>query len=120
MLRASSFLVDIMPTVLALSGFELELQGYAGFVHNDIPVDRSIYSHCFRGKHCASIIKNGKRYIHHFHKRPDELYDLLSDPEERSNIIKSQPEMAERLLNELLDWRLGVIRYYDNFYKLGR
>jgi arylsulfatase A-like enzyme len=34
-----------------------------------------------------------------------ELYDLASDREERNDIAKARPEVAERLLEKLLAWR---------------
>ena len=40
-------------------------------------------------------------YIHQTSDLPDELYNLLEDPGEKSNVIDEYPDVAERLRSRL-------------------
>ena len=37
-----------------------------------------------------------------------ELYDLATDPGERTNLVDDRPEVAERLHQALVAWREGI------------
>jgi hypothetical protein len=40
------------------------------------------------------------------------LFDVTTDPGERHNLLRSQPEMAKRLQGVLSLWRDGQLAYY--------
>jgi len=49
---------------------------------------------------CAQVVHQACAcwsYIHRPQGQPDELYDLLNDPQERHNLIDACPEEAQRL-----------------------
>jgi hypothetical protein len=39
-----------------------------------------------------------------------ELFDLQTDPAEKTNLIEQQPATAEKLQTALRDWQKGVLR----------
>lgn len=60
-------------------------------------------------------IREGKyKLVEWFEKSIDnekgaiELYDLLTDPGERHNLVDSLPQVSSRLLNKLKTWRINV------------
>jgi hypothetical protein len=57
-------------------------------------------------------IKGYEKFIYHFGKQPDELFDLRRDPLEKRNLAgrKSEEEL-EQLRTDLLEWhaRTGAL-----------
>ena len=51
--------------------------------------------------------------MHHFGNRPDEVFDLADDPDERNNLIGDvDAERHKALRSDLLHWRSEVRAEY--------
>lgn len=100
--------LDIAPTVLQLLGFSLEsgeFQGSSLLVpHPDVPVRAA----CYDPGTCLAWVKGDEKFIHHFGRRPDELFDLASDPHETINLADRFSQRAAELRRDLLDWDRAV------------
>ena len=60
-------------------------------------------------------LKGTEKYIHHFDDRPEELFDLATDPAERNNLAgeRSPAELKKRRA-ELLAWRAKIRAMYGD------
>lgn len=52
----------------------------------------------------SAIRKGDHKLIHFFEDHLDELYNLKADPEEKTNLAATQPELARQLRQELEVW----------------
>jgi hypothetical protein len=60
------------------------------------------------------------KYVWHDHGN-DMLFDVVNDPDERWNIIKSKPEVARKLRKEMEEFLMSIEqRYYRDFFRPGR
>ena len=94
--------VDILPSVMAYQGYEIESPFYPGVSFlNDIPA-RDIFLECVTPQYCSAIIdgESGYKLIHNYDRRADSLFDLRNDPDERNDLISS--ENHQRLVRSLL------------------
>jgi len=41
-----------------------------------------------------------------------ELYDISSDPQQRHNLLREQPEVAARMADQLIEWKAGIPERY--------
>lgn len=96
---------DIMPTILDVLGFGNELEALGG--RSLLPMLRgetqALREAVITGYHQAEdrVIRNKEwSYIHRPEGQPDELYNLLSDPGERTNLIDEHPEIARALVSQ--------------------
>jgi arylsulfatase A-like enzyme len=105
--------VDILPTVLDYAGIETNMP-MRGRSLNDLILEKDIeekqvvFSQ-FRDWRYAVRGKEWK-LIQNF--RPEEkleLYNLLEDPKERTNLVESQSDIAQDLLKLLESWKSDVI-----------
>ena len=65
---------------------------------------------CQSDNRCLAQIDGTTKYVHHFGNRPDEVFDLAEDPQERHNLIADiDPERLKALRSDLLHWR-GEVR----------
>lgn len=97
-------LIDLYPTVLAVVGLEAttELEGRALLPLP--PTGRTLFSETGRTRAASAAMSGSLKLI----QRPDgrlQLFDLATDPGEKSNLAKLRPEDADRLLGELVEWR---------------
>lgn len=70
---------------------------------------------CQSDNRCLAQIDGTTKYIHHFGNRPDELFDLAKDPDERVNLIDGvDPAQLKALRSDLLKWRSEVRARYTN------
>lgn len=107
-------LIDVMPTILdflkiktdtKLSGFSL-LNYLDNSNNTNARVDFPKYAiteifNKIHGIDALSIRTEEFKYIH-FKNEEDEFYDLKADPQEKNNIIKLQPKVAEEFHQMLL------------------
>jgi arylsulfatase A-like enzyme/tetratricopeptide (TPR) repeat protein len=91
-------LVDLAPTILDVLGFEIpgDLDGVsliAGGLDPDRPVfAETLFPRIHMGWSELSSLIRGR---FHFIESPDpELYDLVADPAEKTNLVESSPETA--------------------------
>jgi lipoteichoic acid synthase len=100
--------LDIMPTLLKA----LDLKVTRGRMHGvtvwDSPPERVLMSSCMGG--CATRTTDSEAFIHHYGRRPDELYDLRTDPEELKDLAAQYPQLVQRREEELLQFekRIGT------------
>jgi arylsulfatase A-like enzyme len=93
---------DIPVTLLDALGYTSDLDAFQG--RNLMPVIRgevaSIRQAIITGYHEGEdrcIRDKQWSYIRRPNGEPDELYDLMADPQERNNLIDAHPEEAQRL-----------------------
>ncbi|MDN5771012.1 MAG: sulfatase-like hydrolase/transferase [Microlunatus sp.] len=72
-----------------------------------------VRSSCQSDNRCLAVIDGSTKYVHHFGNRPDEVFDLASDPGERHNLISdADPARLRELRSDLLHWRSEVRAEY--------
>jgi arylsulfatase A-like enzyme len=100
--------LDVLPTALALLGYRAEGGRYAGRPVWESGAGRIHYFHCWMERKCAGAIDGTLKLVHHFDERPDELFDLATDPGERVNLADRFPERVASLRADVLRWRRDV------------
>ncbi len=107
--------LDILPTVAELLGYRIEGGDYPGrSLLHPIPADRTLHFSCYHDYKCLASIRGHTKYIYHYGRQPEELFDLAEDPRERHNLAPETPRSElKRLREDLLRWRASVIAAYD-------
>jgi len=103
-------LVDVLPTLLGAAGIAppaglpgLDLQAPGAL---DVPRDRVVWSELLRGpKLRASCDARWKMLTDSRDPGADQLFDLVADPGERTNLVAGQPAQAAR--------RRGLVAAFD-------
>lgn len=110
--------LDVVPTALELLGMKVTSGSYVGSsVFADGP-EKPRYGACYNENKCLARYEGSLKYIHHFDRRTDELFDLSKDPLERENLLESMADDAERMKADLLDWyRVARAMYRDTTSK---
>lgn len=124
-LRISSLIqhVDIVPTLLDILGIEyskLNVDGKSALklMHNESDkireailleeanIERKRAIRTEKYKYIHALTKEGAvcKECDRIHGGIEELYDLKNDPEENSNIVAEQPEVAQKLRKNLDSW----------------
>lgn len=109
---------DFYPTILDLAGLPLQPEQHQDGVSLK-PVlteggsieERSLfwhYPHYHRTKPYGAIRRGDWKLIEFFENGELELYNLKEDQAEQNNLAESQPEKADALLKEMLQWRKDV------------
>ena len=114
---------DLTPTILDLVGVEMgdaRFQGnsFAAVLRGkgNLDPDRAVFLHRrhyegkFRGKHWAKgelfgIRRGAWKYIEGKEQNVKELFNLLDDPLERTNLVTKFPPIAQELALEIEKWR---------------
>ena len=107
--------MDIYPTLLELAGLPqpknhiLDGISFASMLQGASEPDRdTIYFHfpsyIGAGGPSSAMRKGDYKLIEQFESGTVELYDLSKDVGESKNLAKSQPELTQKLYNELLAW----------------
>lgn len=107
--------IDIVPTVLEMAGFKTigaDFPGESALGGSD--PNRPIFSACWYERNCASVLKGNTKFIYHFGRQPNEVFDIKVDPLERTNIIETNSPEIE--LDELKIWWGSINAWYDDFY----
>ena len=106
--------LDFFPTFMEVSGIQydgvLDGQSFVGLFKDepDALVKRPLFWHlasCYRNGACSVIRKDDHKLIQFLADGKMELYDLKNDPREKKNLVETNPELTQRLLSELVDWR---------------
>ena len=107
--------IDVLPTVLDLLGYDVEGGEYPGVSLLDpIPAGRTLMASCWYEDECLASIKGDRKFIYNYGDRPDEVYDLSEDPEEKNNLADGRDAgwLKERR-DELLRWAAEVEAAYE-------
>jgi arylsulfatase A-like enzyme len=102
--------LDVLPTVVDLLGFDVADASYPGTSLRTLHEDRMMRAHCWYERRCMASLLGEIKYIHHFDKLPDEVFDLGQDPKERRD-LSAEPEQAELMAQrrrDLMGWRARV------------
>ena len=68
---------------------------------------------CQSDNRCLALIDGTTKYVHHFGNRPDEVFDLATDPRELHNVIGDvDPARVKQLRSDLLHWRSEIRAEY--------
>jgi arylsulfatase A-like enzyme len=106
-------LVDIMPTVVELTGakYPMEYHGHAIQPEEGVslvpaiagkPIERA--QPIFFAHEGNRALRSGKWKLVMKYKGPWELYDMEADRTERHNLVDSQPELAQQLIAQWDGW----------------
>ncbi len=107
-------LLDILPTVTGLLGYDIEGGTYPGASALDPPEDRELMASCYQENRCLASVKGSKKYIYYYGNKEEEYFDLSKDPLEKENLIDDQsPEKLEGLRYNLLSWQARVESSYE-------
>jgi lipoteichoic acid synthase len=106
--------LDILPTIADLLGYEIKDGRYQGrSLLKPLPEDRPLLFGCWNESGCLASLKGTEKYIYHFDDKPEEIFDLSKDPNERQNLAgERSPEELEKRRSELLEWRAQVSAKY--------
>lgn len=75
--------------------------------------DEPVRVSCQSDNRCLALIDGTTKYITHFGNRPDEVFDLAADPDERTNLIgEVSPAQLKQWRSDLLHWRSEVRATY--------
>ena len=107
-------LLDVVPTVTDMLGYDIEDGTYPGTSVLGAPKDRKILASCYQENHCLASIEGPKKYIYYYGNKEDEYYDLADDPLERENLAQEKSdERLQALRYDLLAWRAQVQASYE-------
>lgn len=106
--------VDLVPTVLDVLGIKtreiFDGSSIVPMIKDEQKQIRSaIYVYASKS-FVPTVEEKGIRTRDHkyIHKDGEELYNLSEDPEERNNIISSNPDLANELRDRLLEWEGSI------------
>jgi lipoteichoic acid synthase len=102
--------LDIVPTLLKALDFKITRGRVHGVTIWDSPPERVLMSICMGS--CATRTSDTEAFIHHYGRRPDELYDLRTDPEELKDLAAQYPQLVERRRQELLQFENRVGTFF--------
>ncbi len=109
-------LIDAVPTVLARLGLRSHpnFQGIDVLSTNRPPLERRcLYMHVDGLVNGDGVLAAGRwKYFEDNGKGGCYLYDLAHDPGEATNLVETQPGIAERLSLQLNTWRTAQLTYY--------
>jgi lipoteichoic acid synthase len=108
--------IDILPTVLEMLGYEVKNGKYPGYsLLHSLPEDRTLRFGCISGRMCLASMKGNEKYIYHFDKRPEEVFNVSKDPSEKRNLASLYSnEELDRRRNDLVAWRSRVNAQYGD------
>ncbi|HEY6052093.1 MAG TPA: sulfatase-like hydrolase/transferase, partial [Thermoanaerobaculia bacterium] len=111
--------LDLMPTLLTALGYKLSSGSLHGVSLFEPARDRVLMASCLGS--CATRTTASEAFIHHFGRRPDELFDLEHDPLERNDVAALHPELVAQRADEVraFDRRLFSF-YYVHTLHAGR
>jgi len=95
---------DVAPTALDLAGFDTLGGDHVGSSLLASHEHHVLFLSCLTDRRCAARLEGSRKFIHNFGRKPDELYDLITDPAERTNLAAMEKGQAKRWIAETLNW----------------
>ena len=105
--------IDIVPTIYDILGFDVVDADYPGYSGLSVDPQRLVYFSCWYDEQCAGYLYEGDKYIHHYGNRRDQLFDVIEDPREQSNLIDDYGAPADELAAPFFLWRSAVDSAYE-------
>ncbi len=107
--------MDIPPTILDMLNYRVVGGRYPGTsIFAPPQVYRTLFFSCRPDLLCMASIEGYSKYIYHYGKQPEELYDLEDDPLEEHNLAdRVPPEVLKKRREELLEWRSNAAATFD-------
>jgi choline-sulfatase len=102
--------IDIMPTILELCGADAPpgMQGHSllPLIEQEDPEWSEVaFAETGAGPEAKRSVRTGRYKLYYDgDSGEEELYDLLLDPAERTNILEAEPDLAEALRVKLKEW----------------
>lgn len=109
--------MDILPTVIELLGFDLGDAEFAGKSLLTPSPRRRLGFSCYNDARCLGQLDGSQKYIHYYGDRPDEVYDLADDPGERKNLAPELGARVETLRAGVLDWAASLEATYRRHHR---
>lgn len=103
----------LMPTAVDALGFDLagEVE-YKPSLYSGEPQGPVVVSCWVRGR-CTAVLDGDLKLIHHFGDRRDEVFNVVTDPYERTDLVATtDEEWMERSWETAVSWYLDVERWY--------
>jgi lipoteichoic acid synthase len=104
--------LDLAPTLLDRLGFDVRSGGYAGRSMFAAPVPRALHFACLTDRKCVARVEGQRKLVHAFGRKPDELFDLGTDPAERRDLASQHPAEVASARADALDWYRTVRALY--------
>jgi arylsulfatase A-like enzyme len=104
--------VDLVPTLLELLGVRWtgNLPGRDLFASGG---HESVVASCWYTDYCMSLRAGDLKLVHHFGRRPTEVFDLANDPRETHDLAPLvPPALRDALVRQLLAYRYSVDAWY--------
>jgi len=99
--------LDILPTVAEMMRWTPDgVSDLDGLSLLGDPSHDEVFAACLYQFTCSALIAGSRKYIHHFGERPDELFDLSTDPAEKNDIIDDNRDEAEQMRRRVQSWYL--------------
>lgn len=114
--------VDVMPTVLELLGYHVKGGDLPGKSLFSSAGHDKLYFSCWYNDRCLGMRTGHTKILYHYRAGSTEVFDLTTDPDERTNIGKKlyTKDQLTAFAGEMLDWKAAVNARYsaqDNFRK---
>ena len=112
--------VDLKPTLLDLCGVKQPQEDIDGidispYIKGNKTIERTLIWHSPRArikstgdKHCTVIRKGNYKLFDFYKEKRLELYDVVKDPFETTNIADKKPILTKKLYQQIVDWRAKV------------
>jgi lipoteichoic acid synthase len=100
--------IDLVPTLLEAAGFQLEQPSRPGRSMLSTRGHERLYFSCHYRDYCLAGRNARDKVIHHYNQRPPELFDLLVDPDERTNLASGRPLEVSAWIDDLRNWKAMV------------
>ena len=105
--------IDLTPTLLGLLGFvtaPIDLDGVD--LLGTVPKNRRVYFTTWMQEGPAGFINGKRKFIYNPTNKTTCVYDLTADPNEMNRIELPKQE-AEKISEEIVNWRMGTIIRID-------
>ena len=116
-IEKTASLLDVVPTVVDWLGFSIEKGSLPGHSLLRLPDRRTLFFACFNVRRCLARLEGERKYIYYYDHRPDEIFDLASDPMEQENLTAVREEERLGARRATLAWQSAVDAYYKTHHQ---